>query len=362
MLVYQTSMKNRTIFAVINAGGKGERLWPLSNAKVPKPFLRFGDSSLLQDTIARIVPLVPEENIYVVTTRDFAHLVLEQLPTLPRENIIPEPMGRGTAPCIGLAAIILERVDPEGVMIAHHADLVIKEVALFQNILDEAIGVAALGEHLITIGIVPSFPATGFGYIHRGGLFMEGENVKVYRVEGFTEKPDEASAKEFLKEGDYFWNSGIFIWRVDRILTELEEHLPRLYQGLMEIKAHLGEPGREEILERVYRDQQSISIDHGVLERSSRVLVIPADIGWRDIGDWAALEMIFEKDEDGNIVQAEHLGLDTKDSIIFSSDRRKLIVTIGLSDVVIVDTGEKLLVMEKGRAQEVREIARQIGE
>lgn len=349
-------MRKRTVFAVIMAGGKGERLWPLSNRKTPKPFLKFKEMSLLQDTASRIEPLVPIDNIYVVTGEEFKELVYKQLPRLPKENVIAEPFGRGTAPCIGLAAIILEQISSKGVMIALSTDHAIKKTDHFLNILKAAIEAGGSGEYLITLGIVPDHPATGYGYIRCGEIFEK--HLNVHKVQRFTEKPDEATARKFLQEGKYLWNSGIFIWRVDTILAEIKKHMPELYKGLIEIKSRLGKPDVNEAIKKVYQNQKSISIDYGVLEKSSRVLVIPADIGWSDIGDWTALEAILEKNGSGNIIQAKHLVMDTKDSIIFSSDDQKLIATIGLENVVIIDAGDALLVMDKKRAQEVREMVK----
>jgi len=348
-------------FAVIMAGGRGERLWPLSTPDRPKQFLKLlgSERTMLQETVARISPLISKEKIYAVIPKKFTKLVLEQL-DIPQENIIVEPLGRSTAPCIGLAAIMLEVKDPQGVMVVLPADHVIKKTEKFLEILKKAIEVASSGTHLVTLGIVPDHPATGYGYIRRRELFTKIDKVEVYKVQSFAEKPDRETAEQFLKKGDYYWNSGMFIWRVDTILAEIKRHMPKLYQGLMEIKAYLGMPDLDGVITEIYKEQESISIDYGVLERSFNVLMIPADIGWSDVGDWSALDAIFEKDEQGNIIQAKHLGIDTKNSIIYAEDKSKPIATIGLKDIVIIETVEALLVMDKARAQEVREIVRRI--
>ena len=347
-------------FAVIMAGGRGERLWPLSTPERPKQFLKLGsERTMLQETAARISPLIPEENIYVVTPREFTELVLEQL-DIPEEDVIVEPMGRNTAPCIGLAAVMLESKDPRGVMIVLPADHVVKKQKRFLEILKGAMEIAKAGNYLVTLGIVPDHPATGYGYIHRGELFADNEGIEIYKVQSFTEKPDKKTAERFLASGDYFWNSGMFIWRVDVILAEIERHMPGLYKGLMEIKAHLEMPDLDEVIAKVYKAQKSISIDYGVLERSSNVLVVPADIGWSDVGDWSALDAIFEKDEEGNIIRAKWLGIDTKNSIIYGEDGGKLIASIGLENIIIVETEKALLVMDKGKAQEVRKLVRRL--
>jgi mannose-1-phosphate guanylyltransferase len=337
------------------AGGRGERLWPLSTPTRPKQFLKLsGKRTMLQETIARVNSLIPEERVYVVTPGKFAALVHEQL-DIPPSNVIVEPIGRNTAPCIGLAAIILETSDPQGVMVVLPADHVIKQPERFMEILSTAVDIAGSEDYLITLGVVPDHPSTGYGYIQRGAPFPKSRNIKAYEAKRFTEKPDEATARRFLREGGYYWNSGMFIWRVDMILAEIERHMPNLYARLQEIKQHLDKPDRNAVIERVYQEQEPISIDYGLMERSENVVVIPADIGWSDVGDWSALAAILEKDENENIVHAKHVGIDTQDSVIYSTGD-KLIATIGLANIVIVETEETLLVMDKARSQDVRKI------
>lgn len=351
-------------FAVIMAGGRGERLWPLSTPEKPKQFLKLGgESTMLQETIVRISPLIPKENVYTVTPKEFVTLTTEQLAAcgVPTENVIAEPGGRNTAACVGLAAIMLE--EKEEVMVILPADHVIKNQESFLTILQRAIDLAKTEDFLITLGIVPSHPATGYGYINRGDLFAKMDGIEIYEVQNFTEKPDVKTAKQFLKEGNYYWNSGIFIWRVEAILAEIEQHMPQLYTGLLEIKKHLGKPNLDEAIMQVYEKQESISIDYGIMERSANVKMIPAEIGWNDVGDWAALDRLFDKDQDGNVVRAMHMGIDTKNSIIFAlhSSDEKIIATIGLENVVIVDTDTMILVIDKSRAQEVRELVKMAG-
>jgi len=351
-------------FAVIMAGGRGERLWPLSRMETPKQFLKLlGDITLLQQTVKRVVPLVPLENTYVVVGREHVGIVREQLPELPRKNIIVEPMGRGTAPCVGLAATRLSRIDPEGVMIVLPADHVIADEERFRHLLNDAAIVAEAGTHLITLGITPDHPSTGYGYIQASNPFMAGglsTGSEVLAVERFTEKPNRETAERFLDEGGYYWNSGMFIWRVDGILREMHAYMPRLNAGLMAIEERAREPDYEETLERIYAAQATNSIDYGVLEKSERVLVLPAgEIGWSDVGDWSALGEILQTDEEGNVIRASHIGIDTTNSVIFSnrSERKdRLVATLGLSDIVIVDTDDILLVMDKTRAQEVKRL------
>jgi len=343
-------------FAVIMAGGQGERLWPLSTRERPKQFLSLlGEKTMLQETVERIAPLIPLKNTVVVVAAQYASLVLQQLPSLPAGNIIVEPMGRGTAPCVGLAALWLSRLDPTGTMVVLPADHVIVNNVRFLECIGQAIEVAGKGECLITLGITPDHSATGYGYI-RAAKKSPAPSC-VMRVEEFTEKPDQETAARFLRQGDYFWNSGMFVWRADTILHEIKLHMPRLYEGLQAIKEHLGAGDEQAQLSQVYREQKVASIDYGVMEKSKRVRMIPTgDIGWSDVGDWAALERVLSKDEHGNSIRASHLGIDTRDSIIVSEEG-KLIATLGVSNLVIVDTGKALLIMDKSRSQEVRKIA-----
>ena len=342
-------------FAVIMAGGQGERLWPLSTRKRPKQFLNLlGKRTMLQETVERIAPLIPIENTIVVVAEQYAPLVLRQLPSLPAKNIVVEPMARGTAPCIGVAALWLSRLDPEGTMVVLPADHVITNNVRFLQCLREAIAAASAGDCLITLGIAPDHPATGYGYIR--AVKEPTASNGAMKVEEFTEKPDQGTATRFLRQGDYFWNSGMFVWRVDTILYEIKLHMPKLYEGLQVIRGHLGAVDGQAVLNQVYHDQTAISIDYGVMEKSKHVQMIPTgNIGWSDVGDWAALERVLSKDECGNSIRASHLGIDTQDSIIVSEEG-KLIATLGVSNLVIVDTGKALLVMDKSRSQEVKRI------
>jgi len=350
-------------FAVIMAGGRGERLWPLSRKETPKQFLKLlGNSTLLQQTVERVFPLIPLKNTYVVVGREHVGIVCEQLPELPRQNIIVEPMERGTAPCVGLAAMRLSRIDPEGVMIVLPADHVIADEERFRHLLNDAATIAEAGTHLITLGITPDRPATGYGYIQASTARITSglaSKTEVLEVDRFTEKPDKETAERFLDEGGYYWNSGMFIWRVDTILREMKTHMPKFHAGLMTIENRIGTPDYKEVLERIYRQQAVTSIDYGVLEKSDRVLVLPTgEIGWSDVGDWSALNEVLKTDEEGNVIQAFHTGIDTSTCIIFSkhTSQNRLVATLGLSGLVIVDTDDILLVMDKDRAQEVRRL------
>lgn len=345
---------------VILAGGKGKRLWPLSRESRPKQFLKLGRKSLLQETFERSSSFVSPDRIYVVTNKKFHNLTKKEI-GIPEKNIIGEPYARNTAPAIGLAAIILSTLDEKGIMVALPADHKIGEKEAFLSCLEDATAIASSGEYLVTLGILPTFPATGYGYI-KGSKPLSIPQVNLengaFHVDNFTEKPDEETAQRFLQEGSYFWNSGMFIFRADKILGEIEDYLPDLYEKLEKIKDHLPKEDRDQIIEQAYRDLPSVSIDHGIMEKTTDAAVIPASFGWNDVGDWTQVSNLMEKDQDSNAVNAKQVGKDTKDSIIYSEKRDKLIATLGVDGLVIVDTEEALLVMDKSRSQELKEIVK----
>ena len=286
------------VYAVIMAGGRGERLWPLSTSERPKQFLNlFGDRTMLQQTVDRVLPLVSIENVCVITAAEHVPLVKEQLPEVPDENIVGEPVGRGTAPCVGLAALLIQQRDPAGVMLALPADHVIKNERVFRELLQKAIEIAAQGTHLVTFGIDPARSETGYGYIHAPKAW-EGD-AEVLEVGRFTEKPDRETAEHFLQEGTYYWNSGMFVWRVDTILEEIRQFLPDMYASLEELRSYIDSARFQEKLAGAYPNLAKISIDHGVMEKSSETLLIPAGkIDWSDVGGWEALlELLARKDK-----------------------------------------------------------------
>lgn len=347
-------------FSVIMAGGQGERLWPVSTADNPKQFTSLGsEQTMLQQTVGRVASLVALDDTYVVCPAKYSGLVIEQL-GIPQENVIMEPVGRNTAPCVGLAATFLQNKDPSATMIILPADHVVKKTERFLEVIKRAIEAASSTGQLVTLGIVPDYPATGYGYIQFGKLIDEVNEIGVYKAGKFTEKPDIETAKRLLEKGNYYWNSGMFVWRVDVILEEIKQHMPALHDGLIEIKKRIGKPDLEKVIAEVYASQESISIDYGVMEKSARVLAIPADIGWSDVGDWSAIDSVFEQDKDGNIVQANHVAIDMHNCTIYQKDSTRIIATIGLDNVVIVDTEDGLLVMRKERAQQVRDIVKEI--
>lgn len=348
------------MYALIMAGGSGTRLWPRSRGSSPKQLLGLlSERTMLQEACHRIAPLVPDDQIFVVTNEAYTDVVRQQVPQAPAANIIGELEGHGTAPCIGLSALYLRRLDSEAVMAVLTADHHIEKTEELRRALQAAAQVAEEGR-LVTLGIQPNHPATGYGYIERAERLGEVGGLKVYRVEKFAEKPDLATAQAFIESGRYYWNSGMFVWKVATILREFEKLMPRFYAQLMDIDAALGTTEERAVLERVWPQVENETIDYGIMERADDVAVIPVDIGWSDVGDWTALSELLPADEEGNVVVGQHVGLDTTDCLIHGS--RRLVTTIGLEDMIVVDTEDALLICPKERAQEVRDLVRKLKE
>ena len=343
-------------FAVILAGGGGTRFWPLSRQNKPKQLLNLsGHDVMLNDTILRYENVIPLENTFIVTNQSQAE-VLNQilLESVPRKNVLREPVGRNTAACILYAALVIRKRYQDGIMAVLPSDHYFTDVAEFRNILARTCQAAKNTNKLITIGIKPSFPATGYGYINCRKEINAGLPEGIYEVNEFVEKPDFERAKKYLESGDYLWNSGMFAWKVSVILENFQRYLPRLFRSMQELIPVLDTEEEAEGVAEVYPHLQSTSIDYGILERSDEVLVVPGDFGWNDVGSWDALGVIFPPDDDGNIVKAEHVGIKTRNSIIYGDER--LIATIGLDNVIIAETGDAILVCPRERAQEVKDL------
>ncbi len=347
-------MTNSSIFALILAGGTGTRLWPRSRRERPKQLLPlFSDHTMLQETFERIRPIIPPDHVFVITNRGYVQAAREQLPEVPPENILGEPVGHGTAPAIGLAALEMGRRDPKGIMISLHADHYIERAEAFRQALLQAAKVAAAG-HLVTLGIQPSRPETGYGYIQRGELIETLAGQPVYRVARFLEKPDAATAARFVESGEYSWNSGIFTWKLTTLWEEFRRHQPVLCEQLMEIGRALGTPRADDTLTRVWSAIANETIDVGIMEKSQRVAVLPIDVGWSDVGNWATLLDLLPCNPESNVVVGEHVGVDTESSLLYSPKR--LIATVGLTNMIVIDTEDAILVCPKERAQEVKHL------
>ncbi|HEX9055940.1 MAG TPA: sugar phosphate nucleotidyltransferase [Ktedonobacterales bacterium] len=358
------------MYASILAGGSGTRLWPLSTKAQPKQFLRLtSDHTMLQETVERIAPLVPLDQLYIVTFDAYRDAVGEQLAGLPRANIIAEPVGRGTAASIGLAAALISARDPQAVMASFHADHAIQDAEGFRQALRLAEEIARRGA-LVTLGIQPSYPETGYGYIKFGNALYHSEGLEAREVERFIEKPRREMAEEFVRAGHYAWNAGIFVWRVDRILEEINRFVPAVGSVLSEIRAAaIRSEGRmtpevEEVMRQAWpRLHENVTIDVGVLEKASGLVVIPVEVGWNDIGSWAQVAGLQNPDHRGNAVvglpPGEHMEVDSEDNLVFSTTGR-VVALAGVSGLVVVDTGDALLVCSKQHAQLVKEIAEQM--
>jgi mannose-1-phosphate guanylyltransferase/mannose-6-phosphate isomerase len=339
------------VYAAILAGGIGSRFWPLSRETTPKQLLKVvGDESLLKSTIKRLNPLVPSERVFIVTNSDQAEIIRLHLSyegKALKPGYIVEPAGRNTAPAIGLAALKLSKIDPEAVMAVLPADHIIEDAKPFRDALKAAAEVARDG-HLVTFGIVPTSPETAYGYIKSGKRTIKRVGgYKVKDVDRFVEKPDIRRARRYLKEGGYYWNSGIFLWKAERILEEFERHLPWIYKGLMDIDSGVDKA-------MAYSAMEPVSIDHGILEKADDVVVIPAGFRWSDMGSWSSFADILAPDAEGNIMKGRVIDIGSSNSIIFGCDR--IVATIGVKDMILVDTPDATLVCPKERAQEVKEI------
>ena len=349
---------NEHSYAVIMAGGGGTRLWPISRKDRPKQLLPLlGEDTLFQGTVARLLDLLPPERILVVTVDEQASEMRKQVPAIPAENYLIEPMPRGTASVVGLAAVVLRKRDPEAAMAILPSDHFIRNRDLFHYLLREAFDVAAQG-YLVTLGISPAFPSTAYGYIQQGEMLDSQFKYPVYRVKRFIEKPDEHKAQEFLRSGDHSWNSGMFIWRADAILTEIERQMPELYRSLQQIAGAWGTPDQDAELRSCWQDVKVETIDYGVMEKARQVVVLPAGgLGWNDVGSWDTLFDVLFPDMNGNVAAtAQHLALDTHNSLVYGNNGERLVVTIGIDDTVIVDAGDVLLVCKTDQAQKVRDV------
>lgn len=343
------------MYAVIMAGGKGTRFWPRSRERRPKQLLNIvGPRSMLQQTVARLDSLLPPENVLVVAGENHGAEVRNQLSELPSENIILEPVGRNTAACIGLAALLVQHRDPSAVMIVLPADHLIVDEELFSATLSAAVAVARSRSALVTLGIRPTAPETGYGYIEAGESAGTAQHHTFYRVTSFHEKPDLHRAKQYLEKENFYWNSGMFVWQAEVVLEAMRSYLPGLHADLHKLKPFLGTAELDPEITRIYPDLESISIDYGVMEKADNVLVVPADFGWNDLGTWASMTQIWPKDDQHNAYQGEILALGSQRNVVYSS--RRLCVLLGIDDLIVVDTEDALLVCPVSRAQDVGEV------
>jgi mannose-1-phosphate guanylyltransferase/mannose-6-phosphate isomerase len=342
------------MYAVIMAGGSGTRFWPLSRETFPKQLLKIGsDDTLIQLTVDRVLPLIRREHLFIVTNQGLADEIRSQLTArfggAWDRNLILEPSAKNTAPALGLAALHVSRIDPDGIMVVLAADHAIRDVGAFHACLRTAAR-AAEQDRLVTLGIKPNRPETGYGYIKAGGGDAEG----VLRVERFVEKPDLKTAQGYLASGQYYWNSGMFVWKTRTFLQEIERHMPELHAGIEEVRASIGSGREAEVVRDLFSRLPSVSVDYGIMEKTDRAAVVPADIGWSDVGSWTALEEVTDKDASGNIISGNVVDIDSRDSVVYADQR--LVATIGLRDTIVVDTPDATLVCSRDRAQDVKKV------
>jgi mannose-1-phosphate guanylyltransferase len=338
-------------YAVIMAGGSGTRFWPLSRAARPKQLLPLGgEVSLLRATRDRIANLVSPAQTLVVTSEALAPAIRAELPELPAENVLAEPVGRNTAPCVGWAASVVARHDPEAVLAVLPADHYIGEPAAFERVMRRAIEAAREGD-MVTIGIRPTRPETGYGYVELGEELAPG----VTRARRFVEKPDELRARQFLTAGRFLWNSGMFFFRADELLSMVRTHLPGLGDALRQYDDAATRGEEQALVSRTYAELPDISIDHGVMEKAGRVAVVPGDFGWSDVGSWTSAWELAARDDNDNALFGEVVTVDTRGSYV-RAPAGKTVAVVGLDDIVVVDTPDALLVMPRSRAQDVRAV------
>lgn len=339
------------------AGGRGERFWPKSRNSCPKQFLSLTSDgeTMIQKTVNRLRPLVDAKDIFIVTNAAYIGLVKDQLPDVPAENILAEPCARNTAPCIAFAAAVIGRKYDDAIMLVLPSDHLIGYENIYIKTLKKAVAVAEQGKNLVTVGITPTYPETGYGYINFGE-----EKGDAYQVERFVEKPDLPTAKKYLSSGKYLWNSGMFVWKISSIMANMKEFMPDVAEGAGRIAASFGSPDFEEVLVREFTAFPSESVDFGIMEKASDIYTLPGSFGWDDVGSWLAVERINETDENKNFISGDVIAVDAERTTVCGGKR--LIAAIGTEDLIIVDTDDVLLVCSKNNTQDVKKVIAQLKE
>ena len=340
------------LYGIIMAGGGGTRFWPLSRKKTPKQFLNLsGKDCMVNEAIDRLAQIVKYEDIFVVTNQSQADMMQEVTDgRISKTHILSEPAARNTAACIGYAAIEIISKYGDGIMVITPSDAYIRDNEKFASVLQKAVSTAEKEDALVTVGIEPTFPSTGYGYIK----FEDTEDSTAKKVCEFKEKPDLETAKGYLANGQYVWNSGMFIWKASTILNEFERYLPDIYEQLREIGNSMRTESEQKVIERIYPDLRSISIDYGIMEKAENVFVVPGEFGWSDVGSWDMMGTLHDVDENGNVSVGDNLLIDTESTVVYSKER--LIATLGVKNLILVETPDVVLVCDKRRAQDVKEI------
>ncbi|MCF7808035.1 MAG: NTP transferase domain-containing protein [Candidatus Marinimicrobia bacterium] len=342
-----------SFFAVIMAGGVGKRFWPRSRRATPKQLLNIaGDESMLRMTVDRLKQITASEQILIVTNSDQEEGIRREIPEIPEANIIIEPEGKNTAPAIGLAAVIVQSRDPDGVMGVFPADHHIGDLTAFKTYIEQGISVARDMMGLVTFGVIPTRPATGYGYIQYHERAKDDEPV--FAVKAFAEKPDYQTARMFLKSGDFLWNSGMFVWHVDTIMKSFQDHLPELWDSLENIKGAIGKPVWNSVLTVEWATLRSISIDYGIMEKAQNVYVVKVDFNWNDVGSWDAVHEMHDKDENGNVSQGDVIYHGANNNLV--SAQGKIVALVGVNDLVVIDTDDALLIIHRGETERIKEV------
>lgn len=342
--------------ALIMAGGKGTRFWPLSTEEKPKQFLNLiGEDTMIQMTVNRVKPIIPIERIFVCTGEMYVDLVKEQLPELPERNIIVEPEGRNTAPCIALSAFVIKKFYENANMVVLPSDHLIKDEEEFRNIIEDANEfVKENNEAIITLGMEPIRPETGYGYIRYGTDETLVNNHKVIKVDAFVEKPNKEKAEEYLREGNYLWNGGMFLWSVDNILNQIGCYTNDTYEALVDINT-VNEEDMQNFINNNYYKTEAISIDYAVMEKSKSIYVVPSNFEWDDVGSWEALDRYREKDEAGNVIFGNAKVVNSKSNLVVSSSQRDIVIE-GLNDIYVIEHEGKILIGRKSNVSNVKEL------
>lgn len=343
-------------YAVIMAGGGGTRFWPSSRQKTPKQLLNLtGNDYMINETIQRILPVIPADHIFIVTNQTQVESMRKiTAGYIQPHHILSEPAARNTAACIGYAAFEITKKYGEGIMCVFPADHYIKDKTAFAAIIKESVNTAANHDKLVTIGIPPTFPSTGYGYIK----FSNESKSNMKEVQEFKEKPDLETAAKYIRNGNYLWNSGMFIWKTSTILNAFERYLPKIYSCLTEIAAAMNTENEQKKISEIYPSIPSISIDYGIMERSGDVVVLPGDFGWNDVGSWETMDALHESDQQGNVCIGDSLVIDTANCVTYS--RKRLIAAVGVENLIIVESDDAILVCDKDRAQDVKLVVDQL--
>jgi mannose-1-phosphate guanylyltransferase len=354
--------KKPNVYVAVMAGGGGTRFWPWSRGERPKQILPIvSNRSMIWETVDRLRPFIAPEKILIVTARSQAENLHREVPQIPENNLLLEPVGKNTAPCLCLAALHIQKKSPQAVMVALPADHFISDRQGFLRTLRTAVKFAATQDVLVTLGVRPSEPETGYGYIQKGEPLGMAQGMPVFRAKAFREKPTLPKARAYLRRGDYFWNSGIFIWQAGVFLEAVKKFLPRLYREMMPLQNSLGTPRERRALEKIYARAQSVSVDYGIMEKADNVALLEAQFSWNDVGSWAALGKIWLKDDKGNALsggttpaRGKILAIDSAGCLIRGEE--KLIAVIGLKDTIVVEAGNAILVCPQERSQDVRHV------